>query len=227
MLNCNTERSSWTPHLFISCLLSPPTLYHRNTHRRTTFCLNVIKLNLLSIFRTTSTDHPSITGIILDVCVVTKNLNPGRVYLEWLRPLKHLWEATEQQSSSPSGTNTPGFNALSPNQWNSSSLHTFQPNDGNWFPPPPSDRWTAYDWSYITPACLRDCLRRGRWVEEYAGVCLCLCVSYPSEQSLRLSLCTGWSTAMLMLIHSQWPQLKSQCCASWAATPLQLKVEGC
>lgn len=113
--------------------------------------------------------------------------------------------------------------------------HTFQPNGGNWFfslsTPPSSDRRAAHHWGCITLACLRGCVYR---VEGGKGACagVYVCVrawtgAAPSGQSLRLSLCTGRSTAMLMLMHSQWPRLRSQRCASRAATRLQLKTEGC
>lgn len=72
------------------------------------------------------------------LCVVTENLNPGSMDLEWLRPLKHLWGATEQRYGSSSGTNSPRFCTLSPDQWNSSSLHTlFSRTAATDFRPPP------------------------------------------------------------------------------------------
>lgn len=170
------------------------------------------------------------------MCVVTENLNPGRMDLERLRPLKHLWGATEQRYGSPSGTNSPWFCTLSPDQWNSSSLHTlFSRTAATDFfslsTPPSSDRRAAHHWGCITLACLRGCVYR---VEGGKGACagVYVCVrawtgAAPSGQSLRLSLCTGRSAAMLMLMHSQWPRLRSQRCASRAATRLQLKTEGC
>ena len=147
--------------------------------------------------------------------------------LERLRPLKHLWGATEQRYGSPSGTNSPWSCTLSPDQWNWSSLHTLF-------------RRTAqrifFFFTLLLPrsssslplglhyTCLFTWLRVQR---ETGGqgmcvsVCICvwsMCVceqgAAPSGQSLRLSLCTGWSAAMLMLMHSQWPQLGSQRSAS-------------
>lgn len=113
--------------------------------------------------------------------------------------------------------------------------HTFQSNGGNWFFFLPPLLWSSGSppLGCITLGCLRDCAyraRRGNWVCTRACVCVCVCVQTgadPSGRSLRLSLCTGRSAAMLMLMHSQWPQFESQRYASRAATPLQLKAEGC
>lgn len=173
------------------------------------------------------------------VCVCARVCcNPGSMDLERLRPLKHLWGATEQRYGSPSGTNSPWSCTLSPDQWNWSSLHTLFRRTAQriffFFPSSFPDRRAAHRWGCITPACLRDCVYRGRWGAGNVCVGVHLCVEHvcvwteaaPSGQSLRLSLCTGWSAAMLMLMHSQWPQLRSQRCASPVATLLQLKAEG-
>lgn len=147
--------------------------------------------------------------------------------LEQLGPLKHLWGATEQHYGSPSGTNSPRFCTLSPDQWNSSSLHTLFSRTAATVAPrrSPTDSWAAHLWGCIALACLRDCLCSGDRGRVCVGEWMCLWFS-PSGQSSRLSLCTGQSDAMLMLMRSQWPQLRSQCCVSSAASPFQLKAEG-
>lgn len=144
--------------------------------------------------------------------------NPGSVDPERLRPLKHLWGATEQRYGSPSGTNSPRSCTLSPDQWNWSSLHTLFSRTAatDFFPPPPPPTAGAalHLLVYVTACTGED---GGR---ECVPVCICVWSVWvwtgaaPSGQSLRLSLCTGRSAAMLMLMHSQWPQLRSQRCAS-------------
>lgn len=163
--------------------------------------------------------------------------NPGSMDLERLRPLKHLWGTTEQQYGSPSGTNSPRSCTHSPDQWNWSSLHTLfsrtAATDSNLPPPLPCSTSSPLLGPHYT--CLFTWLHvQGETgagsVYQCAFVCGVWCVwtgAAPSGQSLRLSLCTGRSAAMLMLMHSQWPQLGSQSCASLVATPLQLKTEGC
>ena len=157
--------------------------------------------------------HPSIISINLNVCVcvcvVAENLNPGSMDLERLRPFKHLWGATEPQYGSPSGTNSPWFCTLSPDQWNSSSLHTlFSRTAATDFLPPSSDSQAVHRWGCITLACLRDCVYGGR---QGQGVCIAahLCV---------VCVCLWCVWCVWNRGFSQWPGLeviimyRSVCC---------------
>lgn len=93
------------------------------------------------------------------------NCYPGRVDLEGLRPVKHLWVATVQQYGNPSGTNSCWFCALRANQWYSSSSHTLfsRMTATDFSTSPSSDRWTAHLWGLNALVFSRDAVCRGWW----------------------------------------------------------------
>lgn len=192
------------------------TLFEQfSTHNSTPECHQVWKSIDPFNFHHPTAIHPSSTSTWMCICC-----NPGSVDPEQLGLLKHLWGATEQWYGSPSGTNSPRSCTLSPDQWTWSSLHTLFTRTAatDFFLPlllPQSSRSPLLGLHYT---CLFTWLRvQGKTGAGRVYWCAVLCVwtgAVPSGQSLRLSLCTGRFAAMLMLMHSQWPQLRSQCCAS-------------